>query len=73
MRRTTLIRNSGPYKVNSCANGEVRMHPQWPQYRPWTAKTGGGPGLLTRLSLAAEIERLLNGGKTFEEAKEEKP
>jgi len=56
-RRTKLMRDAGPYSVESCANGELRIYPDWPQEKPYR------PGLLTRMALAADIELFLNGGE----------
>ena len=68
-RRTKFMKESGPYRVLSCADGSLRVTPEWPQDPPWSEDEGGGPGLFSRLQLAAEIEEFLNVG-TRVEAKE---
>jgi hypothetical protein len=61
-RRSRLIRESGPYRVESCADGTLRVEPDWPQFPKYTDEEGGGPGLFSRMNLAGDIERFLNGG-----------
>jgi hypothetical protein len=68
MRRTLLIKAIGPYQVLFCANGELRVVPTWGQRD--LSDDYAGPGMFARQRLAEEIERLLNGGKTYAEAKE---
>lgn len=60
VRRTALMRDSGPYEVKSLANGNMRITPSWPQFPAFTEEAGGGPGLRSRLSLAADLARWLN-------------
>lgn len=60
MRRPSFIKHSGPYKVVSLANGLLEVTPAWPQFPKWTEENGGGPGLLSRLALAEDLERWLN-------------
>lgn len=55
------MRQSGPYKVESCADGTLVVSPAWDQYPEWTMEEGGGPGLLSRMALASQIERFLTG------------
>lgn len=59
-RRTALMRQSGPYRVYSHADGKLTIYPAWSQYKKWTAEDGGGPGMPTRLALAAELQDWLN-------------
>ena len=64
-RRTKLIKESGPYEVRSCANGELHVYPQWSNYPRWSnfePFKGSGPGVLSRIRLAREIEEFLNVG-----------
>ena len=56
-RQHHLITRSGPYRVESLANGELRVTPEYSQL-------DGVPGVLTRMELARQIERLLNGRPT---------
>jgi len=63
MRRPTFIRESGPYKVVSCADGTLSVKPTWPQFQPWNEEDGGGPGLFSRMALAANLQRWLNATK----------
>lgn len=60
-RRTALLKLSGPYEVKSLANGELRVSPAWSQFRPYTEADGGGPGVLSRLALATQVQNFLNG------------
>ena len=46
------------FKVLSCADGTMRVIPTW---RRKVRNSALPPGLLTRMHVAAEIERLLNG------------
>jgi hypothetical protein len=62
-RRTALMRNSGPYTVKSRADGSLAVYPAWGQFPEWSLEDGGGPGLLSRMSLARHIERFLNGSE----------
>ena len=59
MRRPKIVRESGPYTVKSLANGVLEVHPSWPQCSEWT-EDGGGPGLISRLTLAGALEDWLN-------------
>lgn len=61
-RRTKLIKESGPYKLLSFSNGELRVMPEWPNFEPWDEDKGGGPGVISRMRLAREIEAFLNVG-----------
>lgn len=60
-RRTALIRKAGPYKVESLANGEIRVCPTWPEYPGYTEHENG-PGLFTRMDLAEDLQKWLNSG-----------
>lgn len=60
MRRPSLVRRSGPYRVISLSDGKLQLTPAWPQFPKWTPEDGGGPGLLSRLGLADDLERWLN-------------
>lgn len=60
-RRTALMRASGHYRVVSLANGDLRVTPAWPQFPVWNEHDGGGPGYISRLMLAADIQAFLNG------------
>lgn len=59
--RTALMKASGPYKVESFAEGRLIVKPAWPQFDEWNEEDGGGPGVLSRTGLAADIEAFLNG------------
>ena len=65
VRRTALIRDSGPYVVKSRAHGVLNVYPAWPQFPEYNDEDGGGPGVLSRLALADDLERWLNGGKAL--------
>ena len=67
MRRTKLLKESGPYQAWSQANGRITVVPSYPQI-PMN-ENARIPGVTARMSLASAIERLLNGGKTWEEVK----
>lgn len=54
------MRQSGPYRVESHADGKLSVYPAWSQYKEWTAEDGGGPGMPTRRALAAQLEAWLN-------------
>ena len=56
----TLLQESGPYKVESRADGTVLVTPSWPQFPPYSEDEGGGPGMFSRLGLADEIRALIN-------------
>lgn len=56
VRRTALIKRSGPYEVSSRVDGVIMIKPRWQQ----SEEEGGGPGLLSRIALAENIERWLN-------------
>ena len=66
MRRPAMVRQSGPYKVDSVADGTMIVTPSWPQCPAWRKGEGGGPGLFSRLGLAADLERWLNAGLKVE-------
>lgn len=59
-RRTALMRQSGPYQVESTIGGQLVIVPKWSQVPVWTEEDGGGPGLFSRLALAADLQAWLN-------------
>ena len=59
-RMSAIIRNAGPYEVHSLADGTIMVHPKWPQFPPNTPMDGGGPGIVSRLALAQELQDFLN-------------
>lgn len=63
-RRTKLIKESGPYRVRSMASGKLRIYPSWNQFPQYSDEDGdedgGGPGVISRMQLAREIEAFLN-------------
>ncbi len=61
-RRTKFIKESGPYKVTSFTNGKITIEPDWTQFPKWNEEDGGGPGVISRMRLAREIEEFLNVG-----------
>ncbi len=67
MRRTKLIKDSGPYHAWSQANGRVTVVPSYPMIP--LIENARIPGVTERLALAKDIERLLNGGKSYEEVR----
>ena len=60
MRRPTIVRKSGPYTCESRADGTILISPDWPQFPKWTEEEGGGPGILSRLSLGIALTEWLN-------------
>ena len=60
MRVYKIIKEAGPYVVNSCADGTLKVYPKWPTLDPYNPPEGGGPGLGDRMELAARLEQLLN-------------
>ena len=68
-RGSKLMRDAGPYRVKSLADGRFMVYPEWscyPEGASWKADAahevweGGGPGVVSRMSLATEMERFLN-------------
>ena len=66
-RKTKLIRDSGPYRVDSRAlsHGSLIVYPRWSQYgNNWQEMQdkgyGGGPGMMSRMALADDLESWLN-------------
>ena len=62
-RARYFIAQCGPYKVSSLANGDMKvaiLTPDWPQFPKYNELDGGGPGVLSRLELASELETYLN-------------
>lgn len=47
-------------KVASCADGSLKIVPEWKGARKYTPEDGGGPGLLNRLGAAEALEQELN-------------
>ena len=60
MKKYKIVREAGPYRVESCADGTLRVYPEWPTLPKWNEQDGGGPGLGSRMELAARIEEMLN-------------
>jgi len=60
MRKYKTICDAGPYRVNSCADGTLRVYPEWPTLPKWNEQDGGGPGLGDRIELSAVMEKMLN-------------
>ena len=60
VRRSKLLREAGPYRVESLASGILVVTPRWPQFRAYTEDDGGGPGVFSRLQVADDLERWLN-------------
>ena len=70
VRRTAVMRDAGPFKVQSHLGGTLHVFPSWsglygkPGWRRRTDKdeaTAGGPGFFSRMGLAEHVERFLNG------------
>lgn len=59
-RRPSFVTKCGPYVVRSCADGSLEVTPSWPQFPPYNDEDGGGPGLFSRVHLAAELQAWLN-------------
>lgn len=71
-RRTKFIKESGPYKVYSYSDGKLCVIPGWPTWPEYNDIDGGGPGVMSRMRLASEIEEFLNvGTKEFAEGSRE--
>ena len=62
MRRPTSVKRAGPYRVNSYPDGTLLVQPGWPAFKSYTPGDGGGPGILSRMELAHELELWLNEG-----------
>ena len=55
------MRQSGPFKCVSLANGHILVKPAWSQYKTvWNVEDGGGPGFMGRMGLASQLETFLN-------------
>ncbi len=74
VRRTKLMTKAGPYRVVSRVDGTLVVYPEWSMYdgKPaWKRETeedqwnAGGPGFFSRMALADDLERWLNGGKAL--------
>ena len=50
MKRPSLVRRAGPYRVESRIDGAYIITPTWEKV----------PGLMTRIALAKELQRWLN-------------
>ena len=59
--RRALKRLWSAIKVDSCADGSMRITPVWRGVREYTEEDGGGPGLLSRLQAAGLLEILIRG------------
>ena len=70
MRRSRLLRGSGPYRVVSYSqNGDGQVyavvHPAYPRYGSDWAEAraqgqGGGPGIFTAMAFARDLQEFLN-------------
>ena len=56
VRRTGLMKRSGPYKVTSFTDGTMKIEPAW--------NVPGEDGIMARMALAGHIEDFLNVGTT---------
>ena len=73
MKRPAWVEVSGPFQCVSLVNGHILVKPSWPRFGPlWNPEDGGGPGALSRLSFAANLEIWLNSGYSKEEIAEAK-
>jgi hypothetical protein len=59
-RMSAIIRNAGPYEVHSIPDGALVVHPEWPGFPKYNPVDGGGPGIVSRIALAQEIQEFLN-------------
>lgn len=61
-------------EVSSCADGTMKIEPEWRGVRKYTPEDGGGPGLLSRLSAAQWCQSLINAhlGQGLPKAKDVK-
>ena len=57
---SNIITHAGPYRVSSCADGSIRIYPQWPGIPVYNDNDGGGPSMGDRMELARELELHLN-------------
>lgn len=75
MKQDKLIREAGPYKVESITQGgegvRLVVYPAFPEYempgedhRPWAVSRqqgdGGGPSIITVIVVATALEKFLN-------------
>lgn len=60
MRRTPMQVMFDSVKVESLANGDLRVTPVWRGCRPYTPEDGGGPGMFTRMEGASRLESFIN-------------
>lgn len=61
-RRTKLIKESGPYKVDSCRDGSLTVQPNWPRIPAWDQTNPDIEAKSVRMALAREIEDFLDVG-----------
>lgn len=47
-------------RVESCANGAMRIWPQWKGVKPYNDEDGGGPGLLSRIAAAELLQDMID-------------
>jgi len=59
-RADRRIADCGSYVVYSLSNGGMSVTPDWPEFSKWNATDGGGPGLGSRVRLAADLQQHLN-------------
>jgi len=71
VRSNPFVRKCGPYRVVSVScdgtnTVKLVIYPRYGHYGDWPerrmAEQGGGPGLLTNITLAEEMEAFLNQG-----------
>lgn len=60
MRRSAVQVMFDSVKVESLANGDLRVTPVWRGCRPYTPEEGGGPGIFSRIVGAARLEQFIN-------------
>ena len=56
------LRRAGPFTVESCSDGTLRVEPEWPgEPKPGEEFDGspGGPGVITRMTVATALDELL--------------
>ena len=61
-RRTPLQTLWTSVKVESLPNGQMRVTPAepWVGYTVWDERDGGGPGMMTRIYAAHQLEKIIN-------------
>ena len=60
MRRTPIQVMFDSVKVESLANGDLRVTQAWRGCWPYTPRAGGGPGIFSRMEGAARLEQFIN-------------